>query len=132
MADRGPWTGHLTALERVCFCVNGWVCEAHPECGWPHDQCAGAGVPCPRCHPAGAPPPMPAGWRSHAAPDAALYFVYGRNARGSYFLGNTTSIQEGVRRGRAFLDRYPRVTVESVRENLIVWDSNDLHTGRLV
>lgn len=28
------------------FCVEGWVCEAHPWLGWPHDDCAGPGMPC--------------------------------------------------------------------------------------
>jgi hypothetical protein len=28
-------------------CNDGWICETHPDCGWPHDDCAGPGV-CPR------------------------------------------------------------------------------------
>jgi hypothetical protein len=32
-------------------CHNGWICEAHPEQGRPHDDCAGPGIPCPRCQP---------------------------------------------------------------------------------
>jgi hypothetical protein len=30
----------------TCVCVNGWRCEQHGEQGWPHDDCAGPGVPC--------------------------------------------------------------------------------------
>ena len=38
----------ITALRRSdCpVCVNGWACEEHPEKPWPHDECAGPGVPC--------------------------------------------------------------------------------------
>lgn len=25
-----------------------WICEEHPELPWPHDDCAGPGMPC-RC-----------------------------------------------------------------------------------
>lgn len=27
-------------------CSAGWICEAHPERGWPHDDCAGPGMLC--------------------------------------------------------------------------------------
>lgn len=27
-------------------CAEGWVCEEHPDKPWPHDDCAGPGVPC--------------------------------------------------------------------------------------
>jgi hypothetical protein len=37
--------------EREAACPtcqgSGWVCEAHPEHPWPHDDCAGPGEPCP-------------------------------------------------------------------------------------
>ncbi len=29
-----------------CHCVEGWICEEHSELGWPHDECAGPGMPC--------------------------------------------------------------------------------------
>jgi hypothetical protein len=29
-------------------CAQGWVCEAHPDRPWPHEDCAG--VPCPSMH----------------------------------------------------------------------------------
>src|SRR5438445_13715732 len=29
-----------------CHCEAGWICEAHPDRPWPHDDCAGPGVPC--------------------------------------------------------------------------------------
>ena len=44
-----------------------WVCGQHPERGWPHDDCAGPGVPCPECQPGvsgGAELVMPPGGRS--------------------------------------------------------------------
>ena len=34
-------------LPRPHFCRDGWVCEQHPGRGWPHDDCAGPGMPCP-------------------------------------------------------------------------------------
>ena len=27
-------------------CDEGWICEAHPDRPWPHDDCAGPGIPC--------------------------------------------------------------------------------------
>jgi hypothetical protein len=38
----------VTALRRPDCpkCVDGWICEAHPNHPWPHDQCAGPGMPC--------------------------------------------------------------------------------------
>ena len=36
-------------------CSDGWICEQHPEKGWPHDDCAGPGMPCPSCQPSGRP-----------------------------------------------------------------------------
>lgn len=37
-----PWN-----VEHVCpRCIDGWVCEEHPEQGWPHAGCEGAGMPC--------------------------------------------------------------------------------------
>jgi DNA-directed RNA polymerase subunit RPC12/RpoP len=27
-------------------CTNGWICEAHPDRAWPHDDCEGPGMPC--------------------------------------------------------------------------------------
>jgi hypothetical protein len=29
-----------------CHCEAGWICEAHPDRPWPHDDCAGPGAPC--------------------------------------------------------------------------------------
>jgi hypothetical protein len=29
-----------------CHCVEGWVCEAHADRGWPHDDCSGPGEQC--------------------------------------------------------------------------------------
>ncbi len=28
------------------YCNEGWVCEEHPRCPWPHNECGGAGMPC--------------------------------------------------------------------------------------
>ena len=28
------------------YCNEGWVCEEHPRCPWPHADCGGAGMPC--------------------------------------------------------------------------------------
>ncbi len=27
-------------------CCEGWICECHPDKGWPHDDCPGPGRPC--------------------------------------------------------------------------------------
>jgi hypothetical protein len=35
--------------EKHVDCDEGEVCEAHPELPWPHDDCAGPGMPCPNC-----------------------------------------------------------------------------------
>jgi hypothetical protein len=32
-----------------CHCASGWICEAHPDHPWPHDDCAGPGEQC--CNP---------------------------------------------------------------------------------
>src|SRR5688572_3433009 len=37
-----------TGSVQLCFCNEGWICEAHRDRGWPHDDCAGPGMPCPR------------------------------------------------------------------------------------
>jgi hypothetical protein len=29
-----------------CHCVHGWICEAHPDQPWPHDNCPGPGMRC--------------------------------------------------------------------------------------
>jgi hypothetical protein len=43
----GSFVSKLTPVEFLtCLCVEGWVCEQHPEKGWPHDDCAGPGMPC--------------------------------------------------------------------------------------
>jgi hypothetical protein len=30
----------------ACHCQQGWVCELHLHLAWPHDDCAGPGMPC--------------------------------------------------------------------------------------
>lgn len=36
-----------------CICGGkGWICEQHPERVWPHEDCAGPGMPC-ACNPNG-------------------------------------------------------------------------------
>lgn len=52
-----------TKLAEVCFCNEGWICEQHPDQGWPHDDCAGPGMRCSRCN-TDDPPRMPQGWQS--------------------------------------------------------------------
>jgi hypothetical protein len=32
-------------MER-CNCREGWICEAHPNLPWPHDDCPGPGMRC--------------------------------------------------------------------------------------
>lgn len=27
-------------------CLDGWVCEVHPDQAWPHEDCDGAGMLC--------------------------------------------------------------------------------------
>jgi len=58
MDERDRWTGHLTEPAQVCYFAEGWICVKHPEHPWPHPspeesdgQCAGPGMPCPRCQP---------------------------------------------------------------------------------
>jgi hypothetical protein len=29
-----------------CHCFQGWICEAHTDRAWPHDDCAGPGMRC--------------------------------------------------------------------------------------
>jgi hypothetical protein len=60
---RGPWTGHLTKPAQQHTCEAGWICEQHPEQGWPHDDCAGPGMPCLTCN-RESPPRMPRDWQS--------------------------------------------------------------------
>lgn len=43
---------------------DGWVCEAHPDRPWPHDDCSGPGIPFPACQIPGARPELPDNWRS--------------------------------------------------------------------
>jgi hypothetical protein len=33
----------------TCDCEHGsvWICEEHPDRGFPHDDCSGPGMPCP-------------------------------------------------------------------------------------
>ena len=45
-------------------CNDGWICEQHPEQGWPHDDCAGPGMPCAICQPPDERPRLPDDWRS--------------------------------------------------------------------
>lgn len=45
-----------------------WVCEAHPDRVWPHDDCHGAGEPCPICNTV-EPPRMPPGYVSIVSVD---------------------------------------------------------------
>jgi hypothetical protein len=33
-------------MDKTCHCLEGWVCETHPEQPYPHDDCAGPGEPC--------------------------------------------------------------------------------------
>jgi len=41
---------HVFVRDHCCGpmhdCEDGWVCEQHPERPFPHDDCAGPGVPC--------------------------------------------------------------------------------------
>jgi hypothetical protein len=52
---------------QVCYCAEGWICEAHRELPWPHDDCAGPGVRCPRCTPKGGGRRTSKDWRSIAS-----------------------------------------------------------------
>jgi len=52
-------------LETCPRCVGEmWVCDQHPWEPWPHDGCAGPGVPCPICQDPNDRPKRPRGWRS--------------------------------------------------------------------
>jgi hypothetical protein len=72
MDDRGPSTRHLTKPAQVHVCEDGWICEQHPEQGWPHDDCAGPGRPCTLCQPSEGKPRLPGGWRSIARADEGV------------------------------------------------------------
>jgi len=54
-----------TSQRDVCARCHGerWICEAHPDHPWPHDDCPGPGEPCPRCN-VKEPPEMPPDFRS--------------------------------------------------------------------
>jgi hypothetical protein len=41
-ALRWPTTKQLTCGK----CNEGWICEEHPDLAWPHENCAGPGIPC--------------------------------------------------------------------------------------
>jgi hypothetical protein len=67
MNERGPWTGHLTKPAQHHVCEDGWICEQHPEKGWPHDDCPGPRAPCLVCQ---WPDGLPANrWRSIVSSD---------------------------------------------------------------
>jgi hypothetical protein len=59
--------GHLTKPVQVCSCAEGWICEQHPDRAWPHEDCAGPAMPCPRCQAADERPRLPKDWRSIAS-----------------------------------------------------------------
>ncbi len=99
MDERGPRTGHLTKPAQECPCLchkgavvlhvvaccqrcdvtltadpkhvcdDGWICGQHPGREWPHDDCAGPGMPCPVCNNAPGKPRLPSGWHSYARTD---------------------------------------------------------------
>jgi hypothetical protein len=59
-----------------CRCAFGWICEAHPERPWPHEDCPGPGMQCdnPACLWWQGDPPAaltPPGWVSLSG-DATL------------------------------------------------------------
>ena len=39
-ADKRPIEAPMNQ-KKGCFCNEGWICEQHPEQGWPHDDCPG-------------------------------------------------------------------------------------------
>jgi len=36
---------------KACHCIDGWICDTHPDRPWPHDSCTGPGTLCinPQC-----------------------------------------------------------------------------------
>ena len=43
------WDAPISATFRAQDVVNAceeWICEQHPHLHWPHDDCAGPGMPC--------------------------------------------------------------------------------------
>jgi hypothetical protein len=55
------WARRMSDPQLTCGkCDDGWICEQHPDRPWPHDACAGAGMPC----------DMPVSDRSTAGADA--------------------------------------------------------------
>ena len=51
-----------TTSDMSCTCQGErWVCEGHPLKPFPHDGCAGPGLPCPVCN-TEEPPARPPGW----------------------------------------------------------------------
>ena len=60
----GPIGSHTETVTTCHRCVGQrWVCEAHPDRPWPHEDCAGPGEPCPLCN-AGEPLRDPPGFVS--------------------------------------------------------------------
>jgi hypothetical protein len=42
-----PLEENMTTPSLTCGkCDNGWICKEHPDQPWPHDDCAGPGIPC--------------------------------------------------------------------------------------
>lgn len=39
------YPGFHDELHADIEATGGWVCEQHPDLPWPHDQCAGPGMP---------------------------------------------------------------------------------------
>ncbi len=65
-----PWSLDRIAeahRELMHVCNDGWICEEHPEQGWPHDDCAGPGMPCPICNNAPGRPRLPEDWQSYVS-----------------------------------------------------------------
>jgi hypothetical protein len=40
-----------------------WVCEEHPDRPWGHEDCDGAGMPCPMCNVGDGQPELPRGFK---------------------------------------------------------------------
>jgi hypothetical protein len=59
----------MAASEPGCVCVDGWICEQHPDQPWPHGDCPGPGVPCERCQPPVGRPLLPEDWDPIASTD---------------------------------------------------------------
>jgi hypothetical protein len=54
----------MTAAPACKLCLGKrWICEAHPDKPMDHNDCDGAGMPCPACNAGDGQPELPSGFK---------------------------------------------------------------------